>query len=263
MKNILERIKNNKPLVHHITNYVTVNDCANVVLNWGGLPVMADSEEEVADMVKMASAVVLNIGTLNERLVNSMLRAGKRANRLDIPVILDPVGTGSTEYRTNVALKLLEELNISVITGNIGEITILSGNKATVRGVESVGKYDNILVNAKNLAKKYDAIVVVSDSDDIVTDGEKSYKVYNGHPLMKQVVGTGCMLTSTIGVFAGVKNSYLGACLDAVSAFGVAGENAAKESGRPASYKIALLDNISTMSDKILEENQKVILLPK
>ena len=252
MSDIIAKIRKEKPLVHHITNYVTTNESANVTLYWGGLPVMAHFKEEVAAMVESAAALVLNIGVLDDEQVEAMIRAGKKANQVGIPVILDPVGAGATELRTEVAKELMRELDLAVIKGNQGEITVLSGGKAEMSGVESIGKYSKIEQDALNLAQQQEAVIVVSGTEDIVTAGEKVHRINRGHSLMGQVVGTGCMLSSTLGVFCGVTDDYLDASLTAVKAYGIAGEKASQEADRPASYKIALQDTISTMTDEDL-----------
>lgn len=252
MTNILTQIKEEKPLVHHITNYVTTNESANVTLYWGGLPVMAHFKEEVAAMVESAAALVLNIGVLDDEQVEAMIKAGKRANQLEIPIILDPVGAGATELRTNVAKKLMKELDLAVIKGNRGEITVLAGGQAEMSGVESIGDYSDIETTALSLAQQQDAVVVVSGVEDIITAGTEIHRIKRGHPLMGQVVGTGCMLSSTLGVFCGVESDYLNASIAAVTAYGIAGEKASQEAERPASYKVALQDNISTLTDKEL-----------
>ena len=253
MTNILTKVKEEKPLVHHITNYVTTNESANVTLYWGGLPVMAHFKEEVAAMVESAAALVLNIGVLDDEQVEAMLRAGRKANELEIPVILDPVGAGATELRTDVANRLMRELDIAVIKGNEGEITVLSGGEAEMSGVESIGEYSEIAEEALNLAREQETVVVVSGAEDLVTAGQEVYRNNHGHPLMGQVVGTGCMLSSTLGVFCAVEDDYLAASKAAVKAYGIAGEKAGQEAQRPASYKIALQDNIAVLSDEDLE----------
>ncbi|TYB31457.1 MAG: hydroxyethylthiazole kinase [Candidatus Mcinerneyibacterium aminivorans] len=258
MKNIFNKIKTDKPLVHHITNYVTVNDCANTTLYWGGLPVMAHSKEEVDDMVELASSLVLNIGTLDKKQMEAMLKAGKKANELDIPVILDPVGVGATSYRTEMAVNLLNELDIAVISGNKGEITVLAGKKGQVKGVESVGKYNEIIKNSKALAQNSSSIVVVSGKEDIVTNGFQIYKIKNGSKLLGKVVGTGCMLTSTIGVFAGVSDDYFDSTIKAVVSYGIAGEISAEKSIGPASFKINFMDSIAAFNNEKYEKYNKI-----
>lgn len=261
MQEILSRIREEKPLIHQITNYVTVNDAANITLYWGGLPVMADAKEEVAEMVQAAQALVLNIGTLNQRQVSSMIKAGKQANRLGIPIILDPVGVGATEFRTKTVRRLLDELEIAVIKGNQGEISILAEGEGEVRGVESVGDYEELVANVQKLAVAEKAVVIVSGAEDIVTDGKESYQVNNGHRLLGQVVGTGCMLGSTLGVFAGVSDDYLTASLTAVTAYGIAGEIAGRKASEPATYKTTFMDSISELTDEEIVKHQQITKL--
>lgn len=249
---VLEIVEKHKPLVHHITNNVTVNDCANITLNWGALPVMASSPEESAQMLESATALVLNIGTLDSRQMEAMLKAGKRANKMDIPVILDPVGVGATEFRTESARKLLAELEITIIKGNRGEISILAGKTAEVKGVEAVGEYNKIEKSSAELARMQNCTVVVSGAEDIITDGDKVDKLDNGHYLMGKIVGTGCMLASTLGVFAAAASieeiSYYKAAILAVHAYDLAGEKAGAESDAPNQFKIKFMDEIYELS---------------
>ena len=168
---LLSEVRSKRPLVHHITNYVTVNDCANVTICVGAAPVMAHSIDEVAEMVSMAGALVLNIGTLDEAQVGSMLRAGQRANELNIPIILDPVGAGATRFRTNTVLRLFNKLDMAVIKGNAGEIATLAGAEGEVRGVDSYGVKGDPVQIAKDLALKLGTTVVISGATDIVSDG--------------------------------------------------------------------------------------------
>ncbi|MCK8827467.1 hydroxyethylthiazole kinase [Natroniella acetigena] len=258
MDELLTKIKDEKPLVHHITNNVTVNDCANITLYWGGLPVMAYALEEVAEMVEAAAALVLNIGTLQKKQVEAMLLAGKRANQVGVPIILDPVGVGATAYRTKTALELLDQLDIAIIKGNQAEIITLAGEQGEVKGVESIGQYQDIVNNAKKLAHSEDTVVVVSGEEDIVTSGNKTYKVQNGDQLMGQIVGTGCMLASTLGVFCGVSDDYLQAALTAITAYGIAGEKSAQQISQSASYKVAFFDAIGEIRNQDLIGKAKI-----
>ena len=241
-------IKAEKPLIHHITNNVTINDCANITLNWGALPVMASGRRESAQMVENAAALVLNLGTISSSQLDSMLRAGSRANDLQIPVILDPVGVGATEFRTEAAQKILSELKISLIKGNKGEISFLAGKAAEVRGVESVGEYKEIEESAVLLARKQEAVVVVSSEVDLICDGIKTAKISRGHQLMSEVVGTGCMLGSTLGVFTtAAKKSSLSlfeAVKTAVYYYSLAAEKAAEVEKTPAKFKREFMDTI-------------------
>jgi hydroxyethylthiazole kinase len=258
MKEILARIKKNRPLIHHITNNVTVNDCANITYYWGGLPVMAHNPQEVEEMVGSANALVLNIGALDFEPVETLIKAGREANRLGIPVILDPVGAGATLFRTELSLRVMNEVKLAVIKGNAGEITVLSGSKAEMRGVEAMGTYSDLGKSARGLARREEAIVVVSGVEDLVTDGKDIYYVKNGHPLLGQVVGTGCMLGSTIAVFCSVESDYLQATLTATAAYSIAGEKAGEEVKGPASFKIKFLDAVSFLNDKEVSINKKI-----
>jgi len=248
LKEIKKIIKAEKPLIQHITNNVTVNDCANITLNWGALPVMAPAIEESAQMVGNAAALVLNLGTISSNQFDSMLKAGRRANVLQIPIILDPVGVGATEFRNETAQKILSELKIDLIKGNKGEISFLAGKAVEVKGVESIGEYSDIGKNAGELARKLEAVVVVSSEVDLISDGSQLTEVDRGHPLLGEVVGTGCMLGSTLGVFAAVAGSsslsLFEAAKTAVYCYSLAGEKAAEQERSPAKFKIEFMDQI-------------------
>ncbi|WP_424359903.1 hydroxyethylthiazole kinase [Methanocella sp. MCL-LM] len=242
LSGILTDVRAKRPLVHHITNYVTVNDCANVTLCIGAAPVMAHAHDEVAEMVAMAGALVLNIGTLDHKQVDSMMAAGHRANDLDVPIILDPVGAGATRLRTETAKLLLHKLHISVLKGNAGEIATLAGAEGKVRGVDSAGVSGDPAEIARGLAEKLGIVVAVSGATDIVTDGKRVIFVDNGHEMMGKLSGTGCMASSISGAFAAASKDHVASTAAALAAFGVAGEKAAKRCEGPASFKIALLD---------------------
>lgn len=241
---LLAEVRAKRPLVHHITNYVTVNDCANVTLCIGAAPVMAHAAEEVAQMVAMAGALVLNIGTLDHVQVESMLLAGMKANDLNIPVILDPVGAGATRLRTETAHMLLHKLHVSVLKGNAGEIAILAGAEGKVRGVDSHGVRGDPAEIARKLADRLGIVVAVSGPTDVVTNGTRTLLVDNGHPMMGTVSGTGCMASSVAGAFAAVTHDHVTSTAAALAAFGLAGERAACRYDGPSSYKIALLDEV-------------------
>lgn len=255
---LLSEVRSKRPLVHHITNYVTVNDCANVTICVGAAPVMAHSIDEVAEMVSMAGALVLNIGTLDAAQVGSMQRAGQRANELGIPIILDPVGAGATRFRTNTVFRLFNELDIAVIKGNAGEIATLAGAEGEVRGVDSYGVKGDPVQIAKDLAQKLGTTVVVSGATDIVSDGTRTLLVDNGHELMGKVSGTGCMAASVTGAFAAVSNDRVVSTAAALAVFGLAGEKAALRSIGPASFKQALLDELYNLTPEDLAKGAKV-----
>jgi len=247
-KQLIKLVKDNKPLVHHITNYVTTNDCANIVLAIGGSPVMADAIEEVEDMVSIASALVINIGTLNSVKVEAMIRAGKKANELGVPVILDPVGVGATPYRKEVALKLIKEIKFSVIRGNMAEIKILNGMSALSKGVDSEEiQSDNGKAIAKELALRLDTVVAITGKVDYISDGLKVITLNNGDEMLANVTGTGCMCTSLIGTYCSVTKDYLIGAAAGVITMGIAGElayNSLGGSEGSGSFRIKLMDAI-------------------
>lgn len=254
-----ETLKKEKMLIHQISNDVTMNDCASIISNWGALPVMAYSEKEAVQIVKDASALVLNIGTLSEKRLDSILAAGKAANQLGIPVIFDPVGAGGAEYRTKAAEKITAELKISIVKGNEGEIAALSDQDAEVRGITSIGNYAQIEMKAQKLAVELNTTVVVSSKIDIITDGKTIKKIARGSSLLTEVVGTGCMLGSTLGVFAAAAaNSELSifeAAETAVYYYALAAEIAELEEQTPTKFKREFMDNIYLLQKNNLISN--------
>lgn len=245
---MLSRIRSSRPLIHHITNLVVMNDTANVTLHVGGLPVMAHDAEEVAEMVTHAGALVLNVGTLSPDWVESMLIAGRRANELHIPIVLDPVGAGATRLRTKTNLNLLNSLRIAVVRANSGEIGALSGTGGEVRGVESVAAPNDPAAAAKTLAQTYCTVAALTGARDIITDGERTLVVHNGHIWLTTLTGTGCMATTMVAAFAAVERDYLLAAAGALAMFGLAAELAAEKAHGPASFKVALFDQIYNLS---------------
>lgn len=241
---LLSRIRTRAPLIHHITNWVTINDCAQVTRCVGALPVMAHMREEVAEMVQLASALVLNIGTLSRQVVESMLVAGKAANAKGIPVILDIVGCGATAVRTETFEELNRRLKLAVIKGNAGEVGAAAGVEAVVKGVESVSVAGDIEDVARNLARNSGAVVVVTGAIDTVTDGVRLHRCDAGHPLMGQVVGTGCMFASVLGAFAAVADNPVEAAVCAVNFYGQAGIAAGVVAATPLAFKIEFMDSV-------------------
>jgi hydroxyethylthiazole kinase len=219
---------------------------------------MAEASEEVEEMVTMAGALLLNIGTLRQEQGDSMLIAGRQANRLGIPIILDPVGAGATKYRTEVARQLLLELDIAIIKGNAGEIGTLAGTGGKFRGVDSGGLSGDPVTVARALADVTKAVVVMSGPTDIITDGTRSFLVDNGHHLMGRISGTGCMASSVVGAFAAASTDRVLSSTAALAAFGIAGERAAGRATAPYSYKIALMDEVSALTPEILAEKARV-----
>jgi hydroxyethylthiazole kinase len=248
ISDLFSRVREKHPLVHHITNYVTVNDCANITLCAGGAPVMADAAEEAEEMAAVASALVLNIGTLNRVQVESMELAGRMANDRGIPVILDPVGAGATQYRTRTVRRLMDTLEITILKGNAGEIGFLAGAEGKVRGVDSHGLAGDQQAIAREFAKSAGLTVVMSGATDIVTDGKHTLLVDNGHAMMGSISGTGCMAASVTGTFAAESADPVLAAAVALSAFGIAGERAAACARGPFSFKTALFDELASLS---------------
>ena len=256
---LLSRIKARKPLVHHITNWVTIYDCANITRAIGALPVMAHAIEESADMVSIASALVLNIGTLTPQLIESMIHAGKAANQREIPIVLDAVGAGATELRTDSAHRIMEEVKIDIIKGNSGEIGTLLGVEAEVKGVESMGVQGDPIEIARTLAREKQATVVTTGKQDIVSNGKDTYLVNNGHEMMGSIVGTGCMAASVIGCFAAVESDHAFASAAALVCFGIAGELAAKSDRTrgPGTYKEQFYDQIYHLDEEKIKKLEK------
>lgn len=245
---VLGKLSEEKPLVHHITNYVTVNLVANVTLCTGALPIMAHAHEEVAEMEEITSALVLNVGTLDPAQIEAMLLAGRKANERGVPIVLDPVGAGATTLRTKTAQRLLSELDVSVICGNAGEIATLAGLEAEVRGVESLAgdAREAVLQTARAL----DTTVAATGETDYVSDGEVVLAIGNGHPLMGRVVGSGCASTAVVGCFAAAGGGVPETVAGALAFFGRAGEAAAQKADGPGTFEPRLLDAIAALAAK-------------
>ena len=255
---LLEKIRKEKPLVHHITNWVTIYDCANVVRAIGALPVMAHAIEESAEMQQNSNALVLNIGTLTPELVDSMIAAAKKANELQHPVILDAVGAGATKLRTEKALEILDKVKVDILKGNKSEIARLAGANVVTRGVEAANVAENLPELAKNLAVERKNVVVVTGKHDIVASGKKNFLVKNGHELLGKFVGTGCMAASIIGCFAAVEKDFASASAAALSCFGIAAELAAKKAIAPAAFKQQLFDELYSLDAASVKKMQRI-----
>ncbi|MCK8518322.1 hydroxyethylthiazole kinase [Methanoculleus sp. 7T] len=255
---LLASVRERRPLVHHITNSVTINDCANITICVGAAPVMAEAPEEVAEMVAAAGALVLNIGTLSAVQVDAMLIAGRRANELGIPVVLDPVGAGATGFRTETARRLLDSLDVAVLKGNAGEIGVLAGTGGSVRGVDSGGIAGDPVETARECARSTGTVVAMTGEVDVVADGRRVFLVGNGNPMMDRLSGTGCMAASVTGAFAAVADDYAVASAAALAAFGRAGERAAAGARGPYSFRTALFDELSRLTPSDLAEHARV-----
>jgi hydroxyethylthiazole kinase len=251
-------IRERRPLIHNITNYVVMNETANAILALGALPVMAHAREEVAEMVGLAGALVLNIGTLSPPWVDAMLIAGRTANERGVPVVLDPVGVGATAYRTETARRLLDEIDVAVLRGNAGEVATLVGVEAEVRGVESVGVGGDSAELAREAARTLGVVASVTGPVDHVSDGERSAAVANGHALLATITGTGCMSTAMTGCFLAAKDDPFEAAAEALVAFGVAGEDAALGAKGPGSFHVGLYDALAALDPANLSARAKV-----
>ena len=261
----LEAVRRSKPLVHHITNYVTVNDCANIALAIGASPIMADAAEEVEDIVSISSALVLNIGTLNRRTVESMLAAGKKANALGIPVVLDPVGAGASGLRNQTIRRLMEEVKISVLRGNLSEIRFVAGLNAAAKGVDvsesdRAGGVEAEISAAKSVSQKFGCVTAITGATDIITDGERTVLIENGTKLLADVTGTGCMCTTLVGAFCGATRDYLTAAVGGILSMGIAGELASEQAGQSGtgSFHIAIIDAVSRLDAETLSGRAKL-----
>jgi hydroxyethylthiazole kinase len=255
----LRIIRDRKPLVHQITNYVVMNETANATLALGALPVMAHAREEVEEMVALAGALVINIGTLSPQWVEAMLAAGRAANARGIPVVVDPVGAGATSYRTETARRLLDELDVTVLRGNAGEIATLVGVQAEVRGVESLGVGGEPAELAREAARTLGTVASVTGPVDHVSDGARVLAVANGHELLGSVTGTGCMSSALTGCFLAAKpDAPVEAAAEALAAFGVAGEEAAREASGPGSFHVNLYDALAGLDPETLDAKARI-----
>ncbi|MGV8906737.1 MAG: hydroxyethylthiazole kinase [Acetobacterium sp.] len=269
-KKILTNVKENPPLVHCITNYVTVNDCANILLACGGSPIMADDIGEVAEITSICNSLCINIGTLNEKTIKSMVAAGKKANDLSHPVVLDPVGAGASSLRTSTTFDLLKQLNFSVIRGNVSEIKTVSQGIGTTKGVDAdvidavtEENLEATIAFARKLSEKTQSVICITGAIDIVADPDKTYVIRNGHEMMSKITGSGCMLTAVIAAFCGANpEEILEATATAVCAMGLCGELAyekqMKNDGGTSSFRTFLIDFMSKMTPEVLKEGVKI-----
>ena len=272
IKNLLPIVRAKKPLVHCITNYVTANDCANAILAIGGSPIMADDLREVADIVKISTALVLNIGTLNSNTVESMIAAGKKANAIGIPVIFDPVGAGASAYRNETTQRLLHSVSMTVIRGNLSEVSFIAGLDVSTKGVDTAeedSSKDPVAI-ANKVAKEYNCIAAITGAIDAISDGNRVTRIENGTAALSRVTGTGCMTTSLIGAFCGSifaneatkqnTTNYFDATVAGIASMGIAGEIAEStvhESGT-GSYRIAIIDAISKLDTNTFTTKAKI-----
>jgi len=248
--NDLKKLRGKAPLVHNITNFVVMNNTANALLAIGASPVMAHALEEVADMTALASALVINIGTLSREWVKAMALAMSAAKSKGLPIVFDPVGAGATTFRTRTCLNLLEQAPPTVIRGNASEIMALAGSNVQTKGVDSSAAETDAEGAAFAVAKKYNCVVVVSAAVDLITYGNNKYQVRNGHPLMPKVTGLGCTATALVGAFCAVNPDPLVAATHAMMTMGMAGEIAATQASGPGTLQVHLIDAFYNLNEE-------------
>lgn len=255
----LEAIRRNRPLVHSLTNFVVMNETANVILCIGALPIMSHAKEEVQEMVGVAGALVLNIGTLTPDWIDAMELAGKRANKNGIPVVLDPVGAGATKLRTDSCRRLLDKVKISVVRGNAAEVATLAGMSAEIRGVESISALGTSEVIATEFALRSGVTAAITGPVDVVSDGKRTAKISNGHVMLSKVVGTGCMSSVMVASFAAVDSDPFLAAVGGLTAFGIAGEMAASVSGdRPGTFHAEIYNALYALNSANIRSSASV-----
>lgn len=264
---LLTRVRERSPLIHCITNYVTANDCANLLLACGASPIMADSPDEVGDVVSLCGGLLLNTGTMSRDRLRAMLLAGERANALGIPVVLDPVGAGSSVARTEAVLTILRTVRISAIRSNLSELRAILGTAAPTRGVDSDPREQmtdlaETVGSMKQLSERLGAVIAVTDETDLVADREKVYKIKNGSPLLRLVTGAGCQLSALTAAFlASNPEKPTEAVAAAVCTMGICGEIAARrmtEADGNASYRNYVIDAAYRLTGQELERWEKV-----
>lgn len=259
----LERVRTQNPLVHNITNIVVAPFTANGLLALGASPFMAYAHEEVADVAKMSGAVVLNIGTLDEKVVEAIRLAGQSANSNNVPVVLDPVGAGATAYRTETVQMLVRELRLTILRGNVAEVANVIGEHWSIKGVDAgQGEGDRIGI-AERAAQKLGCVVVITGREDVITDGQTTFLTSNGHALLTQVTGAGCLLSSIIGAFAAIAkpgDDLLSSVVEALVFYGVAAEIAAERTADlgPGSFQIELLNQLAQVTPDVLAQRAQV-----
>ena len=268
MKECMDNVRKNVPLVHNITNYVTVNDVANILLACGGSPIMSDEPEDVEDITSVCGGLNINIGTLHQSSIEGMLLAGKKANELGHPVLLDPVGAGASRLRTDTALRIMKEIKLTVIRGNISEIKTLAYGSGTTKGVDAdvadavtEETLNDAIAFVKNFARKTSCIIAVTGAIDLVSDGEICYVIRNGTPEMGKITGTGCQLSGMMTAYVTANQEKpLEAAASAVCIMGLAGEigwSRMQEGDGNATYRNRIIDAVYQMTGEDLERGAK------
>lgn len=268
LEKCIENVRATTPLVHNITNYVTVNDVANVLLACGGSPIMSDEPEDVSDITSICGGLNINIGTLNQNSIKAMFIAGKKANELGHVVLLDPVGAGASKLRTDTALNLIKELDFTIIRGNISEIKTLALGSGTTKGVDAdvadavtEENLDQAIDFVKKFAKETNSVIAITGAIDLVGDSEKCYVIRNGRPEMGKITGTGCQLSGMMTAFAVANpNNITEAAAAAVCTMGLAGEIGQKNmlpGEGNSTYRNRIIDAIYNMDAETLKAGAK------
>lgn len=258
IENTLNNIRIKSPLVHNVTNYVVMNSTANALLAIGASPVMAHAREEVEDIVSISSSLVINMGTLSEKWVDSILIAIKKAKEINTPFVFDPVGVGASEYRTQTALKIIETATPHVIRGNASEIMVLTQQSSSTKGVDSIMQSEAAISGAIELSKKLNNTVVISGEVDYIITGDKMSTISNGSILMPKVTGMGCSATAIIGACIAIEPDSHLACTTAMAIMGIAGDMAAELSKGPGSFQINFLDSLYLLTGDIIKKKIKL-----
>ena len=254
----LEKVRRKAPLVHNITNYVVMNLTANALLAIGASPVMAHAPEEVEDMVNIASALVINIGTLSEHWVEAMFKAAHQAKKKSIPIIYDPVGAGATSYRMRTIRALIQAVPPTIVRGNASEIMASAGSHVKTKGVESAAATDTALASARRISEQHDCVVCVSGETDYIIDKKGMAMIKNGHALMPKVTGLGCTASALCAAFAAVNPDYFAATTAAMAVMGIAGEIAAEKSQGPGSLQVQFLDTLFHLTGEEIQQRLKI-----
>jgi hydroxyethylthiazole kinase len=261
MWNTIQAIRQNSPLIHNITNYVVMNYTANALLALGASPVMAHAEEEVEDMVNIAGALVINIGTLSSHWIKSMFRAANEAHKRNIPIVLDPVGAGATGYRTRITREFIETVPPTIIRGNASEILSILTDDAKTKGVDSTAASNDAINDARQINRTYGSIVCISGEVDYIVSADHIIKVMNGHPLMTKVTGMGCTASALCGAFAAVNTHTSLAVAEAMAVMGIAGELAVAKAAGPGSLQYHFLDALYAFSHEDIQHLLKIEVL--
>lgn len=254
----LALVREKRPLVHNITNYVVMQYTANALLALGASPVMAHAVEEMEEMASLADALVLNIGTLSRPWIEGMRAAGGVASRRGIPIVLDPVGAGATRLRTDTAVRLLDECRVTVLRGNASEVLAVARGAGGTRGVDAAHRVEDAVEAARELARRRAVVVAITGPVDHVSDGSRTLRVHNGHPSMGRITGSGCTATALIAAFCAVNARALEATAAALAFFGIAGEHAARRSQLPGTFGTALIDLLYAVTPERVADEARI-----